>query len=263
MSKFRRGFRQPTDMTKGEIVRSYDDRLKALSNAIQQVLALTSRQTGAINQTLQNVAEQLEKADYRSLATMKMLAEKGVLTVEAHEEYTENLKIGEFNEQSAKDDLLRRLTLVQGPAKLGHVATVRIKAFNGPNLLVPSIKDATSLTGVNGQQVTDKVPTPLEVIPNPNAGKPIDQLSALRSKVEVGSGQLHPVIEKEFVGMNVGETKEFTLNMPPEFKAFAGQEVKFEVQLFDLKELPPASVVAPEAKTDQISETNAQEEVQV
>ena len=46
------------------------------------------------------------------------------------------------------------------------------------------------------------------------------------------------------VGLKKGETKEFSLVMPKEFKTFAGQTLKFKVEVFDVREEPPKPVAA-------------------
>lgn len=256
-SRFKRGIMRQSAPTKNELVEMYDERMKALSNALQQLLAYTSKQNQTIATQIQEIAKQLEVADYRSLATMEMLETKGMLTVEQHSKHVEDLKIKNFDEQSAKDDEIRKLTAATGPAKIGQWATLRLSAVYGATIEVPSIKDAAkdtaTLTNVNGG-ATEAV-QPKETIANPNAGKAIEKFAIIRSKVQLGSGQLHPLLEQPVVGMNTGETKEFDLLLPQEFRELAGQTVKFKVELFSIKEEPKPAVVATPVPMEATNET--------
>ena len=257
--RFRRGIQRANMPTKQDMIESFDARLKALSEAMQQIHMMSMRQGQQISKRMAEMASELEIADYRSLATMEMLAEKGVLTTDAHSAFVEVLKIKDFNEQSEKDDIMRKLMPVGGPVALGQFATLRLWATYGSTLEVPNIKKPVALVGESGQ--TEEVPTVKETIPNPKAGQPVNELSILRSKVQVGSGHLHALLEQQFVGMNVGETKEFSLTLPQEFGPLGGQTVNFKVELLDLKQAPEAPKAAEAPKTEEEPKTtNAEKE---
>jgi FKBP-type peptidyl-prolyl cis-trans isomerase 2 len=112
-----------------------------------------------------------------------------------------------------------------------------------------------SVSGAIGS-VLDGQPAPAtEKIPNPKAGEKIDRFCKLRSRIQLGSGELNPVIEKELVGLNVGDVKEFEFTMPTQIpdKEFAGKNVKFKVEVLDIKqEQPkPQTTTVPESTAGQ------------
>lgn len=208
MSKFKRGVLKSAAPTKGELQEMYEDRFKAISSAVQQVLMLASRQNQALASQLAELSRQVETVDFRSLATMDLLAEKGILTKDAHLAYVEAARIKEFEDKSAEDDKARNLTPAEGPVKIGQFVTIQMSAHDA------------------------------------ETGESIERLTVFRSKVQVGSGDLHPTLEQEFIGMEVGKAKEFTIELPPEFQGLAGKKVKFGVTVLDLKNAPQ-----PEAAT--------------
>lgn len=244
MGKFRRQMARQHQPSKNDIIEQYDKRLKALSNAIQQVVMLNNRQIEAISARVNEIGNQTDVADYRSLATMEMLNEKGILTTDAHDVYVTALKIKNFEEASAKDDAERKLIQVDRPSKLGDFVSVGIKAFYPDTIEIPAVKDVT-LTGIDGSKSDEPASTPQETIPHPQAGQQVDELTILRSKIQLGTSQFFPLLENELIGLARGEHKEFSLLLPKEFKKLAGQTVNFKVEVFDVREEPPKSATAP------------------
>ncbi len=70
-------------------------------------------------------------------------------------------------------------------------------------------------------------------------GKIEPSLSSKNHPLIIGEKQFIPGFEEKILGMNIGETKEFDLNFPPDYykKELKDKKVYFEVHLVDLKEV--------------------------
>ena len=229
------GVRVNKELTKSELQQKYDNQLQALGNALQQLQTGIYQNLIQMSNRLANIEKRLEAVDYRSVATRDLAIKGGLYTDEAHINRARELRIEDFNKQSAEDDQRRKLMPVDGTAELGHWMTFSVGARYPETLVVPSIKDKTevSLQSADGTQ-TDTVPT-LETVPHPQAGQKIEGLSSLRSKIKIGAGNLMPELEQRLVGLKSGETKDITLCMPQGYGEFAGKDVVFTVEVLDLK----------------------------
>jgi len=73
----------------------------------------------------------------------------------------------------------------------------------------------------------------------------IKNLSGRRIAVMIGKGQIAPAFDKELLGLTVGESKQFNVNVPIEHfdKQMAGKSVSFNVtpRRISKRELPPAT----------------------
>lgn len=112
--------------------------------------------------------------DFRTRAIIALL-QKVSITDQEVKEQIEALQVEQFNRDSEDDDKKRGLVDHQGPAENGHFAITTIRIF----------KD----------------------------GEEVDSEKIVRSKVELGKAELLPEVDAAVVGMQVGETKRFPLNL--------------------------------------------------
>lgn len=120
---------------------------------------------------------QSEAADYRSLATMKLLAEKLNVSPEELDRLADEILIREFDKQDAAEDVAKGLV----PAPAGAKAEDGMHAVFSMRLF---LKDK-ELIG--------------EAVP--------------RSKLEIGRQELFPEVDVGLVGMAVGESKMIGLSV--------------------------------------------------
>jgi hypothetical protein len=189
--------------TKRDLIDSYDERLKSLATAISQVAQIGARSDQQIQQNLMGLSSMLGDVatDFRAL--LKMLEAEG-LSIADHEKMVEKIQIEDFEMAVKMEDAGKSLIPVEGASSLGQYIVVKMEAFQ------------------------------------PDTGAKLEKFSKLRSRVQIGSGDIHPVMEQELVGLKVGDTKEFTFKMPEQLpdKEFAGKDVKFKVEVIDLKQEP-------------------------
>lgn len=212
------GFRQKKGPTKKEVVNTYQKQLSQLASSMSQQYSTCIQKIMQLERVFQLLDNRVDVCDYRSLSTLKLLENKELFGEGEHTAMAESLKLQEFVEASAKDDERRKLQVVENRgAEMGDIITISLEAFNTEN------------------------------------NEKIDALSAMRSKIDLGRGQMS-IIEKELTGLVVGEKKEFTLKLGKEFGEFADKDVKFVVETFDLKQLPPKE------ETGDAKEAKAKEE---
>ena len=75
-------------------------------------------------------------------------------------------------------------------------------------------------------------------------GERVENLEAADFLFEIGGGRMLPAIEEQVIGMNAGEQKTFSAELPAEFpEELRGKTAEFTVRLKDIKEkvLPPLS----------------------
>ena len=206
--RFVGGQMQKSLPTKRDLIESYDERLKSLATAISQVAQISARTQQQIQQQVMGLSTMLGDVatDFRALLR---ILEAGGLSMVDHAAMVNKIQIEDFEAAVAMEDKGKDLTAVDGASSLGHFITVKMQAMN------------------------------------PDTGETIEKFSKLRSRVQIGSGNLHPVIEQELVGLKVGETKEFNFTMPEQLpdKEYANKPVKFKVEVIDLKQEPPKPAV--------------------
>jgi len=113
--------------------------------------------------------------DFRTRAIVALL-QKVSITEQQVKEQIEALQVEQFNRDSDEDDKKRGLVdELNEAAKSGHFAITTIRIFK------------------NGEEV--------------------DSEKIVRSKVELGKEELLPEIDNAVIGMKVGETKKFPLNL--------------------------------------------------
>lgn len=236
MNKFRGGQKLQPTMSKQQVIDLYTTKVQEMANTLQQFQTWNMQQLAKLTQQVANLSQRLEAIDYRTVATRNLLIEKGVFTDAEHTAEARKLRIETFDIESAADDIRRKLLPVADDhaAVVGDVATLEITA-------------EYAYTKKNADGIE-------EAVDPSKAGKPLEQFSALRSKIELGSGELMPELEVALVGAKVGETKEITITLPPAYQGFAGEHVTFKVNVIDLK--APLKVVEP-AKTESAVDANA------
>jgi hypothetical protein len=106
----------------------------------------------------------------------------------------EELQIKDFEQDAAEFDKLNNLIPAQSAAENGFFATVSMEYF----------KD----------------------------GQKLEEQKTVRSKIHLGQHELFPELDAQIVGMSVGETKKFPLNL-------MGLTDEVEVHLIDLKKPQP------------------------
>ena len=112
--------------------------------------------------------------DFRTRALAQLLERAGI-TEQDIKTKVEELQVDQFERDSAEDDKRRNLVSAEGPAQNGHFVTTSIRLF----------KD----------------------------GAEVENERIVRSKVELGKAELLPEVDQAVLGMNVGETKKFDLNL--------------------------------------------------
>lgn len=237
MNKFRGGQKLQPTMTKQQVLDLYTQKVQELSNSVQQFQTWNMKQLSSLMQQIMNMSARLEAIDYRTVATRNLLIAKGVFTDEEHANEAKKLRIEDFDKESAIDDIKRKLMPVSDDheAKLGDIMTAEIEATY-----------ASTFKTADGTEVaTDPA----------KAGLPISQLSTLRTKVSLGSGELMPDLEVKLLGAKKGDKRVVELAMPTAYQAFAGEAVKFEVNVIDLKvplkmEAPIAAEETPQSNVD-------------
>jgi len=220
-------------MTKQELINYLKRRienLEAVTGGLKRDLVLMNAEVRMNTNHIQGV-------EYRSLATLKLLLKGKVFTEEVHVNMYENLQIEHHDIMSAADDERTGLVDVAElrEIKVGDTVTMRLDSFH-PDM----IKEFSS----QGEKGSKELPV---LKPHPNAGKLSETFSILRSKIIIGRGEPHPLIEDKVIGMKLREVKEFTLtSLPKEFgTALSGQDLKFRVEITSHKEQKVDDKTAP------------------
>lgn len=112
--------------------------------------------------------------DFRTRA-LTQLVQKAGITEEDVKAKVEELQVEQFERDSAEDDTRRKLVPAEGPAQNGQFVTTTIRLY----------KD----------------------------GAEVENERIVRSKVELGKAELLPEVDAAVLGMSVGETKKFDLNL--------------------------------------------------
>jgi len=243
MTKKFGGYMDKTLPTKRDLIESYDERLKSLTNAISQVAQMGARTDQQLQQRLIGLSTMLGDVATDLRALLRVLESTGFSTKD-HEAMVEKIQIEDFEAAVAMEDSGKNLINMEGPSSLGQYIVIKMEAFQPDTIVVHPVDP----------KAEGAVPT---ILPNPLKGEKIEQFSKLRSRVQIGSGNLHPLLESELVGLKVGELKEFDFVMPEQLpdKAFAGKVVKFKVEVLDLKqETPPAIKVEAPAPTVEVAQ---------
>ena len=210
------GMKQRPTPTKQEMIKGLEAKVESIVKTLNQVLMINAQSNARIMGTLQEMKQQLEVIDYRSLSTADLVVKKEIFTKDEHASHSDTLRVKDFKKASASDDVARKLQpLPKGTkSEKGHVMTIRLWA-------------------------TDK-----------ETNEEIEKLSLLRSKIDLGAGVLSS-LEDNLVGLQVGETKEFEAKLGQEFQEFKDKDVKFKVTVFDLK-LAPKPTKPDVAKSNMI-----------
>lgn len=258
MSRFK-GAKQSKMLTKGELMERYEKRFEYLANSLQGLQNITFKQLQDLAIKNAALAKQLEAVDFRSVTTRDLAIKDGLFTDEDHTEHARNLRIESFAEQSAKDDAARGLIDTDGVVKLGDFVTMEIVTRHPETIEVPSIKDKSEVQLTDAEGKGEAIVTK-ETQPHPNAGEKIDSLTFLRSKAQIGSGELMAELEKELVGVKKGETKEVKMVMPARYAEFANKEVVFTVDVVDVKAMKPQEEALKVVPEQEITDGEAKEE---
>jgi len=180
-----------------------------LKDAFLQNFSRLANKVGELGAQLKTIGTQATTADLRGLATLRVLVEKGILTLEENDRMAETIRIEMFNEQDAADSLRNGLQLTD--------------AGIGPDTIFTFRLDAEY---------------PLD---SDRVGESIPELSMLRSKMEFGEHHdIFPAnFEEQLLGAKAGETRIFTMPCPKTFGAWADKPVTFKAQIFSVLTPPP------------------------
>lgn len=155
-----------------------------LSQRIETLTTLVfglSKRIFEMDGKLRSVTRDANAAQWRSQAILEVLNEtvdaNGVVLVtkKAVAAKAEQLQIEDFSKDAAEFDRVNDLTAVEGPAELGHFATVSIDYFK--------------------------------------AGVKLEEQKTVRSKIHLGKHELFPELDDQIKGMIVGEVKRFPLSL--------------------------------------------------
>lgn len=182
---------------------------KNLADTFQENFIRLAGNVRELGSSIKIIGAQSTTADTRSLAMLRVLVEKGVLTLEENERMAETIRIEMFDEQSEADTVRNGL----------KVTTAGV----GPNTIF--------VFKLDGEYPLD----------SDRVGEHIPELSMLRSKLEFG--QHHDVFpaafEQQLLGAVAGETRVFTIPCPKVFGVWADKLVTFRVQIFQVLTPPP------------------------
>lgn len=195
MTDFRKGRKDFTKKDAKETLANYEILSQRLETLTTLVFGLSKR-IFEMDKKLRDVTRTSNAADWRSSATIEVLSasvdQNGVplITKDGIAVKAEQLQIQDFEASSTEFDKVNKLVPAETPAAKGHFATVSMDYF----------KD----------------------------GKKLEEQKTVRSKIHLGQHELFPELDAHILGMNVGETKKFPLNL-------MGLTDEVEVFLFDLK----------------------------
>jgi hypothetical protein len=224
------GKRRRPDPTKGQIEEKSEMQYQQLQAQLQRLIQMTGMQLQQLSQRLMDFERKAESLSYSYLALSKYFGKKFENFDKDIEEAFNVVRLESFELASKKDDDDRKLIAVPAGYKsqMGDVITVKLEAYN------------------------------------PKTNALMTEFTMFRSKVDIGRGELMD-IEQHLIGLSAGETKEFTITLSPAFGRFAGTEIKFKVEVFDVKQIPvpppPAPTVAPPAPSAPAVEETKKEEI--
>jgi hypothetical protein len=143
---------------------------------LKVILGLANR-VKQLEDRLNSVTPTAKIADWRSMATVKLLELKNVVTFDEVVKLAEELEITNFEQDSAEEDLRKGLLSVfpDTQAEVGHFGTFTLDVF----------KD----------------------------DKELEFQKVVRAKVQIGKNELFHELDDALVGMKVGEVKSFPLNL--------------------------------------------------
>jgi hypothetical protein len=142
--------------------------------SLKQALMTVYQKLYQVDNAAQTSQRVANALDLRTRAMMVLLGKVGI-TEQQIKDQVEELQVEQFNRDSKEDDKKRGLVEADGPADNGHFATTTIRLY----------KDGTE----------------------------IESERIVRSKIELGKAELLPEIDAAIVGMSVGETKQFPLEL--------------------------------------------------
>jgi hypothetical protein len=181
-----------------ELLENKDAQQNQLHSLKQAIMAIYQK-LYQMDSAIQGNQRVSSALDFRSRAIVSLLEKVGISEKEIKDQVQE-LQVEQFDRDSAEDDKKRNLVPSEGPAASGQYATTTIRVF----------KD----------------------------GLEVESERIVRSKVQLGKAEFLPEVDEAVLGMNVGETKSFPLNLQERTDTA-------EVTLLSLKE----EAKAPEATT--------------
>lgn len=220
-----KGFREVKKPTTKAVESRQNQMEKNLEKNFGNLVMAMQASNNALRQEIMTLQRRLDTVDYRSLSTLRLAGTKGLFTAEEHEAQADVLRIEQFDELSAADDKAKGLILTDAPVSAGLVAEVRLIATH------PA--DAAE-----------------------NAGQRISELSLLRSKILIGSGELAKEVEDGFIGLKAGEVKTYSVLGGEKFGPYEGKTVSFKVEVLRVLSVPvqnAEAITAEEALTDAIT----------
>lgn len=199
-----------TDFRKTKTVKETHATVNQTAADVQKMFQMLLGLAGRIyklEQRFNSVWPIAKLADWRSLAIMKVLSGSliplGDSFATAVTAMAEHLQIEDFNVESQEDDLSKGLEVIEGIAAKGHYAIATVHVFKGD--------------------------------------RELEDQHLVRIKIHLGSNELFPELDDVIIGMSVGESKRFKIEL-------LGQTDSAVVTLLGLRQkvVPPA---APETTT--------------
>lgn len=169
---------------------------------LQQLVLTNLKKQFELEQRIGQIGALARMADWRSLAILRLLQQQGV-TTEQIEAMQEQLQVEDFEKRSDEDDATRKLTNADSEAAAnGHTAILSFKVYK------------------NGVELKEE--------------------RMVRSKINIGQGEFLPEIDAQVLGMKVGETKTFPLNIQEKTD-------QAEVTLIGLRSVPVETAAEPQS----------------
>jgi hypothetical protein len=156
-----------------ELVENKDSQQNQIQG-LRQALIAVYQKLYQMDAAIQSGQRVSSALDFRTRAMMALLEKTGITESEIKTQ-VEQLQVEQFNRDSEEDDKKRSLVPADGPAENGHFATTTINLY----------KD----------------------------GVEVENERIVRSKVELGKSELLPEVDAAVLGMSVGDTKEFPLDL--------------------------------------------------
>lgn len=196
------GFRAPKKPTTAKAMK---ERLEHLEGLFQMLVTQVGNQLQMLQGEVKLQGDNIHKIDIRSLATLRLLQKGSEFTDAAHDELAAEINLEVFEDLSLKEDEELNLVSIDTPADVGHHVVMQIDVY------------APDESG--------------------NRGEKIDNLSVIRSKVQLGNGQFPQEIETEVMGMSPRTSKEFKITIPKgASREWSEKEVIYDLTLLQVLE---------------------------
>jgi trigger factor len=186
--------------------------MKIKADAINDTVAFFQDMLGDKLKSLENqvaaIHRQIETIDTRSVAAVRLLLAKTLVTDDEMRSEMDKVLIETFDRGVAEEDAALGLEATDGPVGAGTTYVMKFETFMD--------------------------------------GEKNSALSSPRSQAQFGKGQLPKVFEEGIQGMKAGEAREFEVDAPAEFgPTYKDKKLTFKVEMKSVKKQKPAPVADP------------------